>query len=230
MEDAPPSSLGEPALVLNRSWVPIATTSVRRAWSLVYREAARVIDPDTYALHDWSSWVSIGLGEDSGTLTTRGILRNPEVILLRRHDRAPRRSVPFSRRTLYRRDGSRCQYCGRAVSATHASIDHVVPRAVGGRTSFENCVLACVPCNVRKGSRTPSQAGMSLIAVPKAPRWSPWHAVAAKRQRESWRLFLPPAELMVEEAQSSPTERMPASSRDRRGGARRISLTRQSGP
>ena len=106
-----------------------------------------------------------------------------------RHSRL-RRCNPFSRRNLYRRDGNRCQYCGKRLPTSELSIDHVVPRARGGRTTWENCVLACIPCNVRKGSRELREVGMNLLRPATRPKWSPCLTVNVGRRRASWEKFV----------------------------------------
>ena len=84
-----------------------------------------------------------------------------------------KRAVKFSRHGIYARDGARCQYCGARVARDAFTYDHVVPRALGGRTCWENVVVACVSCNQRKGGRTPAQAGMHLLLAPVKPKRLP---------------------------------------------------------
>jgi 5-methylcytosine-specific restriction endonuclease McrA len=84
----------------------------------------------------------------------------------------------------------RCQYCGGRFSSQDLSIDHVVPRSRGGRTSWTNCVLACIRCNVRKGSRLLDEARMTLISPPRRPPWSPCLSVTVTRRRASWEKFV----------------------------------------
>ncbi len=183
--------LNEPTLVLNRSWVAISTTSVRTALSLVYRDVARVIQPETYETHDLTSWADLAVPTGEPCIrTVRLAIPVPEIILLTGHDHMPRRSVPFSRRNLYRRDGNRCQFCGRRLPTCDLSIDHVIPRSRGGRTTWENCALACVSCNVRKGSRLPKEAGMALLRPATKPKWSPCLTVTVSRRRASWEKFV----------------------------------------
>lgn len=81
--------------------------------------------------------------------------------------------VRFSRRNVYLRDGFRCQYCGAAKSPHELNLDHVVPRCLGGRTTWENIVTSCYPCNQHKGSRTLDKAGMKLKRAPVKPRSLP---------------------------------------------------------
>jgi 5-methylcytosine-specific restriction endonuclease McrA len=78
-----------------------------------------------------------------------------------------------TRRAIYERDEGRCSYCGRMLMRNEATIDHVVPKSRGGADGWTNLVLACEPCNTRKGDRTPGEAGMSLHTRPRLPkpRW-----------------------------------------------------------
>ncbi|MGO8753162.1 MAG: HNH endonuclease [Thermoguttaceae bacterium] len=78
------------------------------------------------------------------------------------YDRTPEATVTFSRRNVFKRDHFTCQYCGSQPGTEELTVDHVIPRAQGGVSSWTNCVLACVACNKRKADRTPEQAGMKL--------------------------------------------------------------------
>ena len=91
----------------------------------------------------------------------------PTVIRLRQFVRVPYREMPLTRRNLFQRDGYRCQYCGCTGQAL--SVDHVLPRSRGGSDSWDNVTTACLPCNVRKGNRTPREAGMPLLRRPHRP-------------------------------------------------------------
>ncbi|MEL6714027.1 MAG: HNH endonuclease [Planctomycetota bacterium] len=178
-------------LVLNRSWVAIATTPVRHALSLLFTGSARAIQPETYETHDFASWSALDVPEGEPSVSTvRLELRVPEVVVLSVFGGVPRQVLPFTRRNLVRRDQAQCQYCGRRPTTSELSIDHVVPRALGGETSWENCVLACVHCNRRKGSKLVHDANMRLMKAPAAPQWSPIFEVAGAQQREAWRPFV----------------------------------------
>jgi 5-methylcytosine-specific restriction endonuclease McrA len=89
------------------------------------------------------------------------------VIRLRQFVRVPYKQVPLTRRNVLQRDGHVCQYCGFAGEPL--SIDHVLPRSRGGADVWENVTTACLPCNVRKGNRTPREAGMALRREPRRP-------------------------------------------------------------
>ena len=74
--------------------------------------------------------------------------------------------MKLNRRNLYARDANRCQYCGQRFPTKELTIDHIVPRMIGGEHSWQNLVCACVKCNARKGGRTPVQAKMRLVRGP----------------------------------------------------------------
>jgi 5-methylcytosine-specific restriction endonuclease McrA len=183
--------LDERALVLNRSWVPIGTTTVRDAISMVFRQTAHIILPDDFTVHDFDSWASLSVAEEEPCIRTVCLrIKIPEVLLLTRYDAFPVRTIPFSRRNIYRRDQYRCQYCGRRKDPTELSVDHITSRSHGGTSTWLNCVLACLPCNRRKGNRTLEEAGMRLIRPPKEPRWSPTLTVPVARRKVSWQSFI----------------------------------------
>lgn len=91
-----------------------------------------------------------------------------------------RNKVPFSKRNVMIRDGFKCAYCGAKDNLT---IDHVVPSARGGKTNFENCVSACLPCNNHKRNRTPSEANMFLKKRPYAPTISEFIQIKIKQYK-----------------------------------------------
>lgn len=183
--------LSQPALVLNRSWYAIATTPVRHALRLLFTGAANAIRPETYEAHAFESWADLAVGPDEPCIrTVRLRMRVPEVIALTRYDGIPKQAVVFTRRNLYKRDANTCQYCGARPGTSELSIDHVVPTSRGGRNTWENCVLACMRCNRRKGDHTPSEAGMRLLQQPRRPRWTPTLEIPIGRVHQSWEKFV----------------------------------------
>jgi 5-methylcytosine-specific restriction endonuclease McrA len=182
--------LQRPTLVLNRHWQPVHVAPVARALVMVWNEAACVIDPDDFQLYTWSDWAKLAPREGEPFIrTVRFRLRLPEVLALTRHDRARHQTVTFSRRNLFKRDHSTCQYCGAQPGTSELSIDHLIPRSQGGKTTWENCALACVACNARKANRTPEQAGMRLRRSPVRPAWKPLYDATGIRIA-SWSRFL----------------------------------------
>ena len=183
--------LNSSVLVLNRSYLPVHVTSARRAFTLLYQGIARVVD-EQYQTFDFEAWSQLAVARDAEAIgTSGGPIRIPRVIVLIAFDRLPKRHVRFSRINLMARDSFQCQYCARRPHRAELNLDHVVPRSLGGRSTWENVVTSCVDCNRRKGGRTPRQAHLKLLRKPERPRWTPlanlmWSSV---RYRE-WRPFL----------------------------------------
>jgi 5-methylcytosine-specific restriction endonuclease McrA len=110
-------------------------------------------------------------------------------VVLSAYEHLPRGKIRFSRLNIYARDGDTCQYCGRTLPRSDLNLDHVVPRSQGGKTSWENVVCSCVPCNLKKGGRTPEQAGMKLLTRPARPRWTPF--LRGPLKKTTYREWLP---------------------------------------
>ena len=186
------SVLDSSVLVLNRYYQPVNVTTVRRAFALLYQGTAKAIDRQ-FQTFDFESWTELSDEVHSGDVvhTVARAIRVPRVIMLQVYDRLPRLHVRFSRQNIYMRDNNTCQYCGRRKQRSELNLDHVVPRSQGGRTNWENVVCSCVPCNLKKGGRTPEQAGMRLRKVPTRPRWSPFEKDHGGRfPHDDWRPFL----------------------------------------
>lgn len=184
--------LDSSVLVLNRHYQPVNITSVRRAFALLYQGVARAIDRE-FQTFDFESWAALSaeLDDEDVVRTVKSVIRVPRVIILQIYDRFPRAKVRFSRQNIYLRDGCTCQYCGNRFSRSDLNLDHVIPRSRGGRTTWDNIVCSCVPCNLRKGGRTPLEAGMALLRTPGRPRWSPFSRDHdGRRTYDDWRPFL----------------------------------------
>jgi 5-methylcytosine-specific restriction endonuclease McrA len=178
-------------LVLNRSYMPIHVTSARRAFTLIYREIARALNAE-YQTFDFEQWSRLyAESEETSVGTSGGPVRLPRVIVLTTFDRIPKRHVRYSRINVFTRDRYTCQYCGANPPRSELNLDHVVPRSLGGKTTWENVVCSCVDCNRRKGGRTPQQARLRLQRRPARPRWTPLMNLAISSTRyEEWRPFL----------------------------------------
>ena len=188
-------------LVLNRSWAAVQIASTRRAMSLLYQGLARAVHPVDYTLYDFDDWCELSQFEHNGLFinTVRFRIRIPEVVILRVFNGFVRQEVRFSRRNIFERDKNTCQYCGQRMPKTELTLDHVVPRSRGGIDSWDNLVLACMPCNVRKGSRTPEEAYMPLIQRPVKPMWLPQLGMRVPTsQLVSWQRFVDTAYWDVE--------------------------------
>lgn len=143
-------------LLLTQGYEPIQIISWQRAVTLLALDKVEVVDE-----------------YDAEIRAQSLIVRIPSIVRLRKAFRRYAKPVKFSRVNIYARDGYRCQYCGVRCTMAELTYDHVVPRARGGRTTWENIVTACVPCNARKSDRTPEQAGMRLRKKPVRPTWVP---------------------------------------------------------
>ncbi|WP_347304531.1 HNH endonuclease [Croceibacterium sp. TMG7-5b_MA50] len=152
-DDAPRSLENCPALVLNADYTPLSYYPLslwpwQTAIKAVFLERVDIVDSYDRHVHSPSLDMKI-----------------PSVIALRQFVR-PSEFPAFTRFNLFLRDRFSCQYCG---SGKHLTFDHVVPRRLGGRTTWENISTACAPCNMKKGGRTPAQAGMQLRLRPHRP-------------------------------------------------------------
>lgn len=112
-------------------------------------------------------------GEDAVVRTPSRTFVIPSVARIRSHVGNTKRGVKFSKLNVCLRDGFTCQYCGVKLPMKKLNYDHVVPRRLGGKTTWENIVASCYPCNDRKAGRTPEQAGMKLRKYPAKPKSLP---------------------------------------------------------
>lgn len=178
-------------LVLNRHYQPVHVTSVKRAFTLLYMGAARVIEPD-FSTFDFESWSEVAIAADHEVIRTIGrVIRIPRVVVLQIYDRLPRTKVRFSRYNIYARDDNTCQYCAQKLARHMLNLDHVIPRARGGRTTWENVVCSCVPCNLKKGAKLTHEANMKLSRTPARPKWTPtFRTPNGKVTHREWLPFL----------------------------------------
>jgi len=129
---------------------------------------------------------------DDRIVAPSATLGTPAVVRLIKGNVSTKHKVRFSRVNVYTRDGFRCQYCGEKKAMDGLNYDHVVPRTRGGKTVWENIVTSCYACNDRKGSRTPEQAGMTLLRKPFKPTSLP-HAPILRSEKNvppSWENYL----------------------------------------
>ena len=194
------TGLGSSVLVLNRQYAAVHIVNVKRAFGLLVRSLAEVIDQEhgQFANYDFESWREVSElrrefehpNHDWVQAVNFKVLA-PRIIRLLNYDRLPKRGVRFNRRNIFARDDNRCQYCGVRFPTSELSLDHVVPRSQGGPTTWDNIVCCCVDCNVRKGGRTPDQAHMKLIKLPARPARSPLlSAKLVNPKYQSWKAFL----------------------------------------
>ena len=164
------------SLLLNASYEPLRIVDWKRAVTLVLLNKVEVLEEYPREVRS----VSI-------TVRVPSILRLTKFIR-----RAPRARVQFSRSSVFARDANTCQYDGRTYPVGELTIDHVVPRTAGGRSTWDNVVTACTDCNRRKGGRTPEQAGLKLIKTPVRPQGmgNVLFSTGLKAVPDSWRPYL----------------------------------------
>ncbi len=202
------SGLSCNVLVLNKHYMPIRIIGARRAFSLLFRDLAEVVslEEGRYSNYDFESWCEINrfrrnFEPDSHdwVSTVNFYIAVPRIIRLLFYDRLPRREVKFNRRNIFARDKNKCQYCGKRQPTSELSLDHVIPRSMGGKAVWENIVCACTKCNVKKAGRTPHQAGMTLFRKPVKPKHNPLvHIFLGHHRYRSWKQFLDHAYWSVE--------------------------------
>ena len=202
------SGLGCNVLVLNKHYMAVRITSAKRAFSLLFRELAEVVslEKDNYSNYTFESWCEVSRFRREFEPDVHDWVKAvnfhiavPRIIRLLFYDRLPRGEVKFNRRNIFARDNNTCQYCGKKFSTFELSLDHIIPRTLGGVTSWTNIVCACTKCNVKKGGRTPKQAHMTLIKKPVKPKRNPLlHLHLGHDRYSSWKQFLEHAYWTVE--------------------------------
>ncbi len=145
--------MNEPVLVLNANFQPINITSTYRAINMVLAEKATLILNGRGVIHSVSQTFPL-----------------PSVIRLNSMIKRPRPVVKLTRKEIFRRDNYTCQYCGHHTKKL--TIDHVIPRRLGGKTHWKNVVAACARCNHLKGGHTPEQSGMYPRKRPTHPPYT----------------------------------------------------------
>jgi 5-methylcytosine-specific restriction endonuclease McrA len=183
-------------LILNRNLYAIQVTTWERALTLLYLDHASVVDEE-YRVHDFKDWVVLSqtmTEHPAGFIHTPNLkLAIPDVIALKMFDKVPRQEVPFTRRNIYHHYGNRCCYCGRHLPSSDLNLDHVIPRSRGGVTDWTNIVTSCIPCNLKKGDRLPSEARMKLIVPVSRPKLRAGVTLVARspvKMRRSWQRFI----------------------------------------
>ena len=166
-------SFSAAVLVLNQNYEPLNVCNTRRAFVLVDRGKAEILEH------------------------AEGVIRSalhafprPSVIRLIYMIKRPRPQMRLTRREVFVRDRYTCQYCGKQTR--DLTIDHVEPRHRGGRHTWENLVSACRTCNHRKAGFSPEEAHMRLLNEPRRPPSSSYYVFYHYLENQSdWRKFIP---------------------------------------
>jgi len=183
--------LNSPVLVLNRYFFPVDITNVKRAFLMLYIGAAKAVDAN-YETFDFHSWSEISVLKSADSIqTVSKVIKIPRVVMVVRYDKVPNKEVKFNRYNIFKRDKSQCQYCESVFPKNELTLDHVVPRFLGGKSTWENVVCCCIQCNRRKGSKLLSQTNMKLVSKPIKPSWEILSNLYLKTVKfNEWKSFL----------------------------------------
>lgn len=167
----------EQVLLLNASFEPLVIVSWQKGIQLLFQGKVEVVEES-----------------DREIRTVRMQIRMPSVLRLLKFIPIVRKRglIRFSRANVFLRDNYTCQYCGRKRNRSELTLDHVEPVSRGGDKNWKNIVTACMPCNQRKGGRTPVEASMRLLRSPTQPDFLPTYSLRTSIQStpEPWRLYL----------------------------------------
>jgi 5-methylcytosine-specific restriction endonuclease McrA len=165
------NNLNRNVLVLNQNYEPISICNAKKAIVLVYLGKAEIVER-----------------LDTEVKSVRSSIPFPSVVRLQIYIYRPFTPVVLSRKNVLRRDHHTCQYCGKANAPL--TVDHIIPRHLGGKHSWENLVCACVRCNNAKGNRTPEQADLQLLKKPRKPSHLFFLQFFIEKPHDSWRPYL----------------------------------------
>ncbi len=165
----------ESVLLLNITYEPLKVINWKKAVTMLTLGKVEVLEEYGKEIHSVSFSIKL-----------------PSVVRLLRFVRRPKAPIKFSRQNIFFRDQYRCQYCGKRYPSSELTWDHVLPKARGGKTEWENLVTCCVDCNRKKGGRVPSEASMALVKKPTKPTWLPVLKITLhfSRMPLSWRDYI----------------------------------------
>ena len=160
-------------LVLNQDYSPLTLCSVNRAFLLVFLDKAQLLEADQHELlHSVSE-----------------AFDKPAVIRINNYINVPYRGVVLTRHNIFKRDGNKCQYCG---DHRYLTLDHLIPRSKGGKSTWKNLVTACKNCNSKKGDRSVLEVGFKLKKQPFKPSYVMFLRDASGDLRKEWMPYLNP--------------------------------------
>src|SRR5271154_1875540 len=160
-------------LLLNSTYEVLSFISERKALKLFFKGKVDVL----------STWPDVEIYYGSGHI------QFPATLRLKYYVKKNYAQLAFSRKAVFKRDRFSCQYCGKFLKSGQVTVDHVIPKSMGGASSFNNCVTSCYACNNRKGSRTPEQANMILRIRPAAPAGYLHYISESDSWHNDWNVF-----------------------------------------
>ena len=158
-------------LVLNQDYSPLTLCTVSRAFLLVFLGKAELLAAD----------------KDNVLRSVSKSYPKPSVIKIKSYVHVPYKGVVLTRYNIFKRDSYQCQYCSTTKDLT---LDHLIPRSKGGKSSWNNLVTACKKCNSKKGDCTPKEAGLILKKPPFKPSYIMFLRNAVGGVKDDWQPFL----------------------------------------
>ncbi len=182
-------------LVLNRNWQAINIRTPADAFCQMATNMATALEIDGenhIRPVTWDEWMKLPIRQsDNAVHTVRGAIRVPTVIVAINFSKVPKKRPKLCAKTIRERDGNRCQYTGKLLRPDEGSLDHVLPRSRGGKDEWGNLAWSDRSVNARKGNRLPHEAGLKLLAVPRAPKVVPVTALIRNSHGvPDWKLFV----------------------------------------
>lgn len=167
--------LEKPVLLLNNSYEPLRVINWKRAITLFYLEKVEILENYNHYVRSINFKINC-----------------PSVVKLKYYVKAHRSSPKPTRTLILKRDDHVCQYCGKKLKDSKATLDHLLPKSRGGKLTFNNVVCSCYDCNLKKGNRTPDEASMPLISNSK--RKLDWikvfYLMSNKEILDNWKPYL----------------------------------------
>ena len=161
--------------VLNADFQYINQISWQKAICLLYKDKAKTVRHSDRTIYNEDRTVSFVI---------------PVVIRLVRYiKQVYHNAIPYSKRGVFTRDQYICQYCGETLNQSNATVDHIIPKAKGGKTSWVNCVCSCKRCNNMKGDRDLHDTPFNLKKIPIRPKVADYIRIQSKRVMERLNLF-----------------------------------------
>ncbi|NQZ78251.1 MAG: HNH endonuclease [Ekhidna sp.] len=158
-------------LILNQDYTPLTVCSVQRAFTLIFLQKAEMVSEV----------------KERKLRSINHSFPFPSVIKIKYYINIPYKGVVMTRQNIFKRDSGKCQYCGTTKDLT---IDHVIPRSRGGKSTWTNLVTACKKCNSKKSDFTLEKVGMKLQKAPIKPSYLSFLKMNLAKNREDWLPYL----------------------------------------
>lgn len=161
-------------LLINLTDEPMHFIAAKKAIRLLLKNKAEVISfwPDLYI----------------ETINTK--FSFPSIIKMKYYVKARRKNIRYSKYAVFYRDQFTCQYCGIRTNKNNITLEHILPKSLGGISSFENCITSCNLCNRRKANKSLGESGMSLMTIPKIPKTYIYNIFPTDIWFDGWEKFL----------------------------------------